>query len=135
MDRNNKTFFPLGVNFHFYANYVNKFSFVLSTNIAAKQITYWYIVVLVTSVTKAEESLLWNILKGIITATFSKTKHPQSKNFVKSQTESEIESFHVMEITFHRGIVKPRRAIHIHPVFANYKSGRPLTGASLVATQ
>ena len=34
-------FSPLGVNFYFYANYVNKFSFVLYTNIAAMQTTYW----------------------------------------------------------------------------------------------
>ena len=78
MDRKNKNFSSLGVNFHFYANYVNKLSFVLSTNIAAKQTTYWYIFVLVTSVTKAEKNLSWNIFKGIITAMFSKTKNPQS---------------------------------------------------------
>ena len=34
-------FSPLEVNFHFYANYVSKFSFVLSTNIAAMQTTYY----------------------------------------------------------------------------------------------
>ena len=33
-------FSPLGVNFQFYANYVRKFSFVLSTNMAAMQTTY-----------------------------------------------------------------------------------------------
>lgn len=34
-----QAFSPLGVNFQFYANYVNKFSFVLCTNIAAMQTT------------------------------------------------------------------------------------------------
>ena len=33
-------FSPLGVRFHFYANFVNKFSFVLSTNMAAMQTSY-----------------------------------------------------------------------------------------------
>ena len=36
-------FSPLGVNLHFYANYVNEFSFVLYTNMAAMQTTYWTI--------------------------------------------------------------------------------------------
>ena len=40
VDRNNKIFFPLGVHCHFYQNFVNKFSFVLSTNMAALQTTY-----------------------------------------------------------------------------------------------
>ena len=34
-------FSPLGGNFYFYANYVNKFYFVLYTNIAATQTSYW----------------------------------------------------------------------------------------------
>ena len=40
MDRNNNIFSPVGVNFHYYANYVNEFSFVLSTNMAAMKTTY-----------------------------------------------------------------------------------------------
>ena len=34
-------FSPLGVKFHFYANYVNKFSFVLYTNMAVMQTIYY----------------------------------------------------------------------------------------------
>ena len=37
---NNNNFSPLGVNFHFYANYVSKFSFVFTTNMASMQSTY-----------------------------------------------------------------------------------------------
>ena len=33
-------FSPLGVNLHFYVNYVNKFSFVLYTKMATMQTTY-----------------------------------------------------------------------------------------------
>ena len=33
-------FFPLGVDSHFYANYVNEFSFVLYTNMSPMQILY-----------------------------------------------------------------------------------------------
>ena len=33
-------FSPLGLNFHFYSNYMNKFSFVLCTNMAVMQTTY-----------------------------------------------------------------------------------------------
>ena len=36
-------FLPLGVNLHFYANYVNKFCFVLHTNMAAMQTTYYFL--------------------------------------------------------------------------------------------
>ena len=38
MDRNNKN--NKGVTCHFYGNFVKKFSFVLSTNMAAMQTTY-----------------------------------------------------------------------------------------------
>ena len=41
MDRNNKIFLLGELTAIFYANYVSKFSFVLSTNMAAVQTTYF----------------------------------------------------------------------------------------------
>ena len=38
--RNNQFFSPLGLSFHFYAYCINKFSFVLHTNLAEMQSTY-----------------------------------------------------------------------------------------------
>ena len=40
MDRNNKIFSPLGVHCHFYANFVDEFSFDLSTNMGVMQTAY-----------------------------------------------------------------------------------------------